>query len=130
MNKIKADFIRLKFTALLSSLQPEQKGKWGKMNAQQMVEHMSDTIQQANGKKKMKPFFNEEQTQKNYTFMMTDKPFRENTPNQLLSDTPSPVKNASLPEAIAELQKEIDFFFQVYEADPEMRIVNPFFGNL
>lgn len=130
MNQIKSDFIRSKFTQLLSSLQPEQKGKWGKMNAQQMVEHMSDAFQQASGKKGMKPFFTEEQTVKNYTFMMTEKPFRENTPNQLMSDTPAPIKNASMKEALAELQNEIDFFFQIYEGNPEMKIVNPFFGNL
>lgn len=130
MNQIKADFIRSKFIPLLSSLQPEQKGRWGKMNAQQMVEHLSDAFSQASGKKKMKSAFTEEQTRKNYTFMMSEKPFRENTPNQLLPDNPSPFKNASMKEALAELQKEIDFFFQVYEGNPEMRIINPFFGNL
>ena len=61
---------------------------------------------------------------------MTEKPFRENTPNKLLPDEPSPPKNANMNEAIAELQKEIDDFFSAYSANAGMRTVNPFFGNL
>lgn len=130
MDQHKAGFIRSTLTPLFSSLQPEQKGKWGKMNAQQMVEHMSDAFRQANGKLKTKAVLTEEQTQKSYAFMMSEKPFRENTPNQLLPDIPPPVKNAGMKEALAELQNEIDFFFKTYEGSPELRIINPFFGNL
>ena len=33
-------------------------------------------------------------------------------------------------DAIAELQIEIDYFFEVYNGKPELRMTNPFFGNL
>ena len=62
--------------------------------------------------------------------MMSDKPFKENTPNQLLPDVPAPFKHVSMKDAIAELQKEIDHFFSVYEKNSELRNINPFFGNL
>ena len=37
MNETKIKFIKNDFTDLLQQLQPEQKGKWGLMNAHQMV---------------------------------------------------------------------------------------------
>jgi hypothetical protein len=126
----KEKFLKEELTPLLSKLPPEQKGSWGKMNAQQMVEHMSNAFCWANGKSKQSPALTPEQTQKNYEFMMTEKPFRENTPNRLLPDEPFHFKNKTMQEAIAELQKEIDDFFSAYSANSEMRIMNPFFGNL
>ena len=126
----KEKFIKEEFTSLLKKLSSEQKGSWGKMNAQQMVEHMSYAFRVASGKHSENAQYNEEITQKGYNFIMTEKPFRENTPNKLLSDEPSPLKNANMNEAIAELQKEIDDFFSAYSANAEMRTVNPFFGNL
>ena len=100
------------------------------MNAQQMVEHMSYSFRVASGRHIEKPAHSPEITQKSYTFMMTEKPFRENTPNQLLSDAPYPWKNKNMADAISELQSEIDYFFRVYSENIGMRTVNPFFGNL
>ncbi len=130
MNEQKIKFLKADFPMFVSSLKPEQKGKWGKMNAQQMVEHMSYAFRLANGKHVEKPVYSPEITQKMHQFMMTEKPFRENTPNQLLSDEPYALKNRSMAEAIAELRSEIDHFFQVYAERSELRMVNPFFGNL
>jgi hypothetical protein len=126
----KKKFLKEEFTKLLSSLKSEAKGKWGKMNAQQMVEHMSGAFRVASGKHIEKSAFTPEITKKSHDFMMSEKPFRENTPNQLLSDEPYPVKNKTMADALAELQAEIDYFFKVYSENPELRVVNPFFGNL
>ncbi len=126
----KKKFLKEDFTKLLSSLQADAKGKWGKMNAQQMVEHMSYSFRLGSGRHPEKPAFNPEITQKGYNFIMTEKPFRENTPNQLLSDEPYVWKNKSMADAIAELQSEIDYFFKIYSDNAGMRVINPFFGNL
>ena len=126
----KEKFIKEEFTPLLKKLSSEQKGSWGKMNAQQMVEHMSYAFRVASSKHSEMAQHNEEITQKGYNFIMSEKPFRENTPNKLLSDEPSPIKNANMNEAILELQKEIDDFFSVYLTNSGLRIINPFFGNL
>ena len=128
--KTKEKFIKEEFTELLRKLPSEQKGKWGKLNAQQMVEHMSWAFRLASGRHSEKLIYNPEITQKGYNFIMTEKPFRENTPNQLLSDEPAAVKNKNMGDAISELQSEIDYFFQVYSENSELRMINPFFGNL
>ena len=126
----KKKFLKEDFTKLLSSLQSDAKGKWGKMNAQQMVEHMSDYLRIANGKTRQSSLLTPEQVQRSYSFLMTEKPFRENTPNQLLPDIPPPLKRTSMKEAIAELQKEIDDFFKVFSGNDVLRFSTPFFGDL
>jgi len=126
----KKKILKEEFTKLLSSLPSEQKGKWGKMNAQQMVEHMSYSFRLGSGRHIEKPLYNPEITQKGYNFIMTEKPFRENTPNQLLPDEPPVCKNKNMADAIAELQSEIDYFFKVYSENQGLRTINPFFGNL
>lgn len=119
-----------KFPDTVRALAPTAKGKWGKMNGQQMTEHMSDAFRWANGRSPQKPALTPQVTQKYYEFMMTEKPFRENTPNQLISDESPPLKHPDMKAALAELQSEIDYFFQVYSEKPGLRIMNPFFGNL
>ena len=127
---LKEKFLKEEFSVMLCKLSAEQKGKWGKMNAQQMAEHMSGAFRVASGKHIQKPAFSPEITKKSHDFMMSEKPFRENTPNQLLLDEPYPVKNKNMADALSELQSEIDYFFKVYSENPELRVVNPFFGNL
>ena len=120
----------IKFPTMLSVLEPKAKGGWGKMNAQQMVEHMSYSFRLGSGRHPEKSAHSPEITQKSYSFMMTEKPFRENTPNQLLPDEPPVVKHANMANALAELQSEVDHFFKVYSENPGLRVINPFFGNL
>ncbi|MEP6512512.1 MAG: hypothetical protein ABJA79_01490 [Parafilimonas sp.] len=130
MNHEKYNFLKNDFPVLLQQLQPDAKGKWGVMNAQQMVEHFSDAVRMASGKLDLPVVNTGERLEKSYQFMMSDIPFKENTKNPLLSETPFPVKHATMQQAISELELEIDDFFKTYENDNERRITNPFFGNL
>ncbi len=63
-------------------------------------------------------------------FLMSDKPFKENTPNPLLPEVPPPVRNISMEEALKELETEIDFFFSVFKENNQQQTLNPFFGSL
>jgi len=126
----KADFLRNKYTQVLAQLDADAPRKWGKMNVQQMIEHMSDAVQQANGKKPMQVITPEDKLPAMQSFLGTEKPFRENTPNVLMSDTPLPVRHATKQEAIDELQAELDYFFTIHEQHPDKKTANPFFGHL
>jgi hypothetical protein len=44
MDKNKLDFVLIEFPAKLKALDPQTKGMWGKMNVQQMIEHMIDSV--------------------------------------------------------------------------------------
>jgi len=126
MDKIK--FLRTDFPAMLRRLQPEQKGKWGKMNAQQMVEHLTDTLLVTNGKKHQRQELTPEQTEKARAFFLSEKPFRENTTNHLLPDVPPACVNATMEEAILEFERELKAFLDSFEHS-QRTTINPFAGE-
>ena len=126
----KAYFLRHDFTKALAQLDAEAPRKWGKMNVQQMVEHFTDSMRNASGKLLLKTLTPEENIPKMQAFLESEKPFKENTPNPHMPDTPEPLKHATKQEAINALQSEIDDFFAVYEADANKKVPNPFFGTL
>jgi len=96
-----------------------------------MVEHFSDSVRIASGKTVYTDFvFGPEQVQRNRDFMLSETPFRENTPNPLMPEVPAPVVNVSCNEAIKELHKEIDYFFSVFEENNLQVTRSPFFGDL
>ncbi|MCX6295609.1 MAG: hypothetical protein NTX97_06010 [Bacteroidetes bacterium] len=47
----KLNFLKTEFPKLTVKLNSDAKGNWGVLNAQQMVEHMSDSVSYATGKK-------------------------------------------------------------------------------
>lgn len=126
----KANFIRNKFIPHLRTISSEEKGRWGKMNVHQMIEHMSGAMRQASGRDPYTIVTTEEHLPKMQAFLMSDKPFRENTPNALLPDEPEAPKHATVEEALEELKIEIEHFFEVFAKDPNKKITNPFFGEL
>ena len=77
----KLNFISNTVPDLLLQLRPEQKGNWGVLNAQQMVEHLIDSVSIANGKRPeilLTPLENLERLR---SFILSEKPFKENTKN-------------------------------------------------
>ncbi len=126
----KANFLRNEYIKILSGLDADAPRKWGKMNVQQMIEHMSDYIRIANGRTPMEVITPAENIERMQGFLGSEKQMRENTPNQLLPDEPPAVRHATKQEAIAELQGEIDHFFEVYEKEQGKTLKNPFFGVL
>jgi hypothetical protein len=131
MSAEKIDFIKHRFTALLRQIPSDTPPLWGKMTLQQMIEHFTDYMRIASGK----TVFNDivtpaEKLERSRQFLMSETPFKENTPNPLMPEVPAPVRNPSADHAIKELQKEIDYFFDVFEKNNLMVTRNPFFGDL
>ncbi|MFN2438289.1 MAG: DinB family protein [Chitinophagaceae bacterium] len=131
MTSNKADFLKKDFLSYLKSIDSTTPPLWGKMSLQQVVEHFTDYVQIASGKtQNIKLVTPVEHLQKSRDFLMSEKPFKENTPNPLLPEVPPPVRNTSIKEALKELNTEIDFFFSVFEQNNQLRTTNPFFGEL
>lgn len=126
----KLDFLKNQFVNILASLNAETKPLFGKMNVHQMIEHMGYAFRQASGLIPLAPLNDEVTTAKMHQFMMSEKPFRDNTPNPYLPDTPEPATYETIEESLAHLQKDIDRFIHVFAEDTEKRVLNPFFGNL
>lgn len=126
----KANFLRNKFIPRLTTISPDTVPHWGKMNLHHMIEHMSYSFRQANGRDEYSIMTPEEHIPKMQAFLESDKPFRENTPNKLLPDDPEPPKTGTIPLALEELKGEIEHFFAVFARHPDMKLTNPFFGVL
>jgi hypothetical protein len=124
-------FLKKEYLPLLQQLKPGAPARWGKMDVQQMVEHMRDVFKVGNGHIQL-PLMTEdpEHLEKLRAFIMKDKPFKENTISPAMPETPRPHKYASLEEAIQKLEPELAAVFTVYENDARLEIMNPIFGPL
>ncbi|HWC54754.1 MAG TPA: hypothetical protein VG676_14290 [Chitinophagaceae bacterium] len=127
----KENFLRTRFISLLQQLDPATAPRWGKMNVQQMTEHFADMVRWANGKVKHETIHTPpERLQAYREFLMSDKPFKENTKNPLMNEQPEPVKHKTAQAAIGELHEELIHFFEMFEKNPQLIIRNPIFGDL
>jgi hypothetical protein len=127
----KIDFLKYRFVALLKQIPSDTPPLWGKMTLQQMIEHFTDYTRIASGKTVFSDIVTPaEHLERSREFLMSEKPFRENTPNPLMPEVPAPVRNPSAAHAIKELKTEIDYFFTVFEKNNLMVTRNPFFGDL
>lgn len=132
MSLEKENFLRTRLIGYLQRLDPSTKPKWGKMSVQQMIEHYAvDAVKNACGKLKFDQILTPpERLEGMREFMMSDKPFKENTKNPLLGEDPAPTYFKTVQAAIGALQQELIYFFEAYEKNPQMVIRNPFFGDL
>ncbi|MDQ3047237.1 MAG: hypothetical protein M3R27_06785 [Bacteroidota bacterium] len=128
MDKLK--FLSVEFPLLVRRLEPGAKGVWGVLNAQQMVEHMSDSIRIATGKANASLHTPVEQVEGYKRFAMSDKEFKRETKNALMPDVPDPIRNDSMAEAIQELEREIRDFISYFDNNEQATLTNPFFGDL
>ncbi len=130
MNQEKLHFLKYESVSLLGKLDAEAKGNWGVMNGQQMVEHLADVVRNASGRSPLPVMNHGELLEKARAFLLSDRPFRENTKNPVAGDTPPPLLKASITDAVADLQAELDYFFHVFETDPLLTTDNMVFGKL
>jgi len=127
----KETFIQSQFVPLLKQMSSDTLPAWGKMTLQQMTEHFTDSVRLASGKSAIKEIATPAgNLQKMQDFLMSDKPFKENTLNPMMPEVPVPVRNKNIEGAFAELQKELDYFFMVFQKNPHQLTRNPFFGDL
>lgn len=127
----KEQFLQQEYIPLLEQLSDNEVGLWGVLSPQGMIEHMSDSVGYAYGRLKYSKLVTPPEHLEAYrNFILSEKPFRENTKNALMSETPPPLRLGSMTEAIEELRKEIKAFFDFYAANPEHQELNAFFGEL
>ena len=127
----KESFLRNTYLDQIKQLDPSAERRWGLMNVQQMIEHMSDSFRIANGKDIHTGILTpEEKLPRLQAFVISDNPFKENTKNILLPETPPAAKHTSIQDSISELEHEVNDFFSRFESDKLQTIRNPFFGDL
>ena len=132
MDYARLGFLSNEFVPLLKELPAEAKGKWGKMNGQQMAEHVTGFFKVSTEKLKFPLVTPVEHLSKYKEFLYSEKAFRENTmaPVNVVPEEPVPTREASMNEALAELQKEINYFVYFFKNNPGAKTIHPVFGDL
>lgn len=132
MTPEKIKFLKNDFIPLLKDLPTEAKGKWGKMNGQQMVEHLTGFFKVSIGKMQIPFATPPDKLPKFKEFLLSEKEFLENTkaPFGVLPEHPFPVRKASMIEAVSDLEKTINDFFSYYEQNEDHKKTHPVFGDL
>ena len=128
----KENFLRTKLIACLQQIDPATPPRWGKMSVQQMIEHYTaDAVRNASGRLSFEKIITApELLVRMREFMMSDKPFKENTKNPLLGEEPASTRYKTVQGAIGALQQELIYFFEVFEKQPQLVTRNPLFGDL
>jgi hypothetical protein len=132
MQQEKIELLTQKLLPLLQPLAPDATGKWGRMNGQQMVEHLAFIFGASAGKVKTRLSIPEEFLPKSNEFLWSDKEFRENTkaPAGLIPEEPQPLKHTNMKQAITALQNEVDYFINYFTTQPGIKVLHPSFGEL
>jgi len=128
----KENFLRTRLITYLQRLDPATPPRWGKMSVQHMIEHYGgDAVRNASGRLKFDAIVTPpENLQRMREFMLSDKPFHENTRNPLMGEEPAPLRYQTIQAAIGALQQEMIYFFEAFEKDPRLITRNPFFGDM
>ena len=132
MDEQKFNFITQTSIPLFKALAVDTKGKWGKMNAQQMVEHVAVLFAGSVEKIKFPLITPVEHLPKYKEFLYSDKQLRENTkaPEQLIGEEPNPLRYATINEAVHKLEEVIAYFQDYFKEHPHLKTMHPVFGEL
>lgn len=132
MDTEKLHFIKEGMFLLLKNIDADTSAKWGKMNAQQMTEHVKAFFDVSTEKLKFDLVTPAEHLPKYREFLYSDKEFRENTkaPASVLGEEPLPMHYASLEAAKEKLHNAVLYFIEYFESDPARKTQHPVFGEL
>ena len=110
-------------------LTAETKPLWGSMSAQRMVEHLTDTLLIACGENPQSLLIDEEKLPSMLRFLESDKP--------MAKEIQVPFASADMPLRHEEIELAIDEYIDVYltfeelyENNPELTNVHPYYGSL
>src|SRR5258708_26259963 len=125
VNEHKKQFLEKQFISLVREIDSSASPRWGKMNAQQMVEHVSAFFKISSDKLKFPLAIPAEHLPKYREFLMSEKEFRENTKAPVLPEEPLPLHYPNMNEAITDLEKQVNDFFSYFANDPEKKTLHP-----
>ena len=112
----------------LSTINKGTKPLFGKMNGQQMVEHLSFLLQISNGNVNADYFVSDEKTARRKPFLNTEGELQVGFKAPMLSEEPNKLEFNSIGEAINDLFIHIDGFNEHFKTSKSEN--HPFFGEL
>lgn len=130
VNEDKKRFLQTQFIPAVSEIDPNTLPRWGKMNVQQMIEHVSGFFRVSTNKLQFPLVTPKENLPRFREFLLSEKEFRENTKAPVLPEEPLPLRYDTIEEAIADLENQVSTFFNYFSGDFEKTTLHPVFGDL
>lgn len=128
-SKDKKQFLSTELPELLKNLEPDTKPNFGLMTPQHMVEHITMVVKTSikrYGEPENPPTDKQLGFQK---FIAKGAIMKHRPSNKTKEDLPI-LKYESLEKALAQVPVAIERFYQHFEAHPDVKAYNPFFGEL
>lgn len=124
-------FLYEEFPILLRGLNADTRALWGKMNAQQMVEHLSLVVNASNGRFALKPNAEPERlAYRKMRFFEKDTPFPQNFRVDFVPEEPNPVHFANIEDAKMQLFNQLQRFDDYFAEHPGITTMHGVFGEL
>jgi hypothetical protein len=124
-------FLYREFPNHLSKLTESHQPIWGKMSAQQMVEHLEWLFAISNGKTEMEAHAEPERmAYRKMRFFEADIPFTKNFRTSFLSEEPNPTIYPNLESAKQRLLESLERFHDYLLEHPDIHPMHPQLGPL
>lgn len=114
----------------LDKLKATTQSKWGRMTPQHMIEHLILAFKTGNGKLNVQCVYPPEKLQTLKKFLISERTLPKNFVNPMLGENLQALVFSSLYEAIDNLKKEIDDFYDYFKTNPNSTLINLTFGEL
>jgi hydroxymethylglutaryl-CoA reductase len=115
--------------AVLNGLTPNQKPLWGKMKAQEMVEHLSDMLMMSRGTGNFTIDVDAETIARRQQFLSSDKEMAKNIAVPFTKEIIE-LRHDELELALDEFADEWINFTEYYENNPSASVIHPYYGDL
>lgn len=117
------------FLTYLNKLDVSVKPLWGKMNAQRMVEHLTDSIYMSVGEGQYELLIPEEKIGKMKVLLASDTPMPKEFKVPFAPEDYS-LRNEELELAVDEFVDAWLAYEEYYSSDPDKENLHPFYGDL
>ncbi|MBL7816777.1 MAG: DUF1569 domain-containing protein [Saprospiraceae bacterium] len=119
------------FPILLRGLKEETPALWGKMNAQQMIEHLYFVVSASNGRLNITPIADEAKlAYRKMRFYEKDFPMPRNFRPDFVPEEPAPTQFSNIEDAKMQLFAQLQRFDDYFAEHPGMTTIHPQFGAL
>jgi oxepin-CoA hydrolase/3-oxo-5,6-dehydrosuberyl-CoA semialdehyde dehydrogenase len=123
-------FLRTFFFGTLDALTAESAPRWGRMTAQEMVEHLEWTFAVSTGRALVDCPTPPDQIERMKRFLYHSRPTPHEYMNPALRGGLPPLRHSDLRQARAALQAAVDLFIDHQRTHPDVRHTHPIFGPI
>ena len=127
---LRKTFLRTTMHQALAGLTADAQAAWGRMSAQQMIEHLLWSVRGSTGSHAFVVATPEHLLERSKRFLYHDRQTPHDFMNPLLVEGLPPLEYPDLAAAVAALRAEVERFLALSESEPDVVRPHPIFGPL